>query len=226
MASKTIGELKSLTENGVKITGNADLMFAAQCNGTAYRVTGDEFVSELATALDGHGGIKEITGPKTSGIIDTYTITYADGNDATFTVTNGTNGISSTITSTTVTYQASASGTTPPTGEWLSSPPEVAEGQYLWTKSYVLYSTGASYTAYSVGYHGEKGDKGEKGNTGDAAGFGTVTATVDATGGEPSVEVTASGADTAKNFAFAFHNLEARTDLGLYLDAEGYLCQK
>ena len=129
----------------------------------------------------------------------------------------------------TVTYQASSSGTMPPTGEWLSSPPEVAEGQYLWTKSYVLYSTGASYTAYSVGYHGEKGekgDKGEKGNTGDAAGFGTVTATSDATGGEPSVEVTASGADTAKNFAFAFHNLGAGSDLGLYLDAEGYLCQK
>ena len=76
------------------------------------------------------------------------------------------------------------------------------------------------------GPQGEKGDKGDKGDTGDAAGFGTVTATIDATGGEPSVEVTASGADTAKNFAFAFHNLEARTDLGLYLDAEGYLCQK
>ena len=65
-----------------------------------------------------------------------------------------------------------------------------------------------------------------KGDAGSSAGFGTVTATVDATGGEPSVEVTTSGADTAKNFAFAFHNLEARTDLGLYLDAEGYLCQK
>ena len=78
----------------------------------------------------------------------------------------------------------------------------------------------------ATGPQGEKGDKGDKGDTGDAAGFGTVTATIDATGGEPSVEVTASGADTAKNFAFAFHNLEARTDLGLYLDAEGYLCQK
>ena len=75
-------------------------------------------------------------------------------------------GISSTITSTTVTYQASASGTMPPTGEWLDSPPKVAEGQYLWTKSYVLYSTGASYTAYSVGYHGEKGDVGPQGETG------------------------------------------------------------
>ena len=80
--------------------------------------------------------------------------------------------------------------------------------------------TGYIWKVYAVG------DKGEKGNTGDAAGFGTVTATIDATGGEPSVEVTASGEDTAKNFAFAFHNLEARTDLGLYLDAEGYLCQK
>ena len=222
MASKTIDELKSLVDGGTKIDirDNTNMLFAAQYNGAVYKVSGAEFFEEIAKGMDGHGGILSFEKTGSEGLIDTYTITYADGDDATFTVTNGTNGISSTITSTTVTYQASASGTTPPTGEWLDSPPEVAEGQYLWTKSYVLYSTGASYTAYSVGYHGEKGD------VGDAAGFGTVTATIDATGGEPSVEVTASGEDTAKNFAFAFHNLEARTDLGLYLDAEGYLCQK
>lgn len=47
-----------------------------------------------------------------------------------------------------------------------------------------------------------------KGETGDAAGFGTVEASVDANYGTPSVEVTASGEDTAKNFSFAFHNLK------------------
>ena len=46
-----------------------------------------------------------------------------------------------------------------------------------------------------------------KGNTGDAAGFGTITATVDDVVGDPSVTVTASGPDTAKNFTFAFHGL-------------------
>ena len=87
----------------------------------------------------------------------------------------------------TVTYQASSSGTMPPTGEWLDSPPEVAEGQYLWTKSYVLYSTGASYTAYSVGYHGEKGKDGT-----------SPTATVTQTSTGATVTVTdASGTTTA-----------------------------
>lgn len=46
-----------------------------------------------------------------------------------------------------------------------------------------------------------------KGDTGDAAGFGTATATVDTGVGTPSCDVTLSGDDTAKNFAFAFHNL-------------------
>ena len=127
-----------------------------------------------------------------------------------------------TLDETSVTYQASSSGTTPPTGEWLSSPPEVAEGQYLWTKSYVLYSTGASYTAYSVGYHGEKGDvgpQGEKGDTGDAAGFGTVTATIDANVGTPSVEVTVSGPNTAKNFDFKFKNMKGETGATPTIDA-------
>lgn len=60
------------------------------------------------------------------------------------------------------------------------------------------------------GERGPKGDKGEKGNTGNSAGFGTVSATVDDGTGTPSVEVTAIGADTAKNFAFAFHNLKGQ----------------
>lgn len=47
-----------------------------------------------------------------------------------------------------------------------------------------------------------------KGDTGDAAGFGTVVASVDASHGTPSVTVTTSGDDTAKNFDFAFHNLQ------------------
>lgn len=63
----------------------------------------------------------------------------------------------------------------------------------------------------ATGETGAKGDKGDKGNTGAAAGFGTPTATVDANTGTPSVEVSASGANTAKVFAFAFHNLKGET---------------
>ena len=49
---------------------------------------------------------------------------------------------------------------------------------------------------------------GPEGHTGAAAGFGTPTATVDANVGTPAVEITATGDDTAKVFAFAFSNLK------------------
>lgn len=58
------------------------------------------------------------------------------------------------------------------------------------------------------GEQGEQGAAGQNGSDGTAAGFGSVTASVDANTGTPSVSVTTSGSDTAKNFAFAFHNLK------------------
>lgn len=62
-----------------------------------------------------------------------------------------------------------------------------------------------------VGPQGPKGETGPAGATGAAgaaAGFGTPTATVDATSGTPAVTVQASGPDTAKVFAFAFTGLK------------------
>ena len=52
------------------------------------------------------------------------------------------------------------------------------------------------------------GPEGPTGPSGAAAGFGTPTATVDANVGTPAVEITATGDDTAKVFAFAFSNLK------------------
>lgn len=52
---------------------------------------------------------------------------------------------------------------------------------------------------------------GSGGAPGAAAGFGTPTATVDNTTGTPSVQVTASGPDTAKIFTFAFSGLKGET---------------
>lgn len=74
------------------------------------------------------------------------------------------------------------------------------------------FTDGTSYTTPSIrgkrGATGSTGATGPQGPTGDAAGFGTVSATVDSNVGTPSVTVTTSGSDTAKNFAFAFHNLK------------------
>lgn len=76
---------------------------------------------------------------------------------------NGHDGTSVTITSKSITYQASASGTTPPTGEWKTSVPSVTKGQYLWTRTVVNYSDGTSTTSYSVGYQGTNGTNGTNG---------------------------------------------------------------
>ncbi len=58
---------------------------------------------------------------------------------------------------------------------------------------------------------GLPGEQGEQGEPGAAAGFGQATATVDDSTGTPSVDVTTSGPDTAKVFAFAFSGLKGET---------------
>lgn len=92
-------------------------------------------------------------------------VTYSDGNSTeSYSVSyQGINGTSVTITSQSVTYQASSSGTTPPTGTWNTSVPSVSNGQFLWTKTVVNYSNGKSTTSYSVSYKGTNGKNGEDG---------------------------------------------------------------
>lgn len=67
----------------------------------------------------------------------------------------------------------------------------------------------------AAGAPGAAGKDGTNGKDGAAAGFGTVTVTVDNNVGTPEATVTASGTNTAKNFAFAFKNLKgAKGDKG------------
>lgn len=70
------------------------------------------------------------------------------------------------ITSTTVTYQGSTSGTTIPTGTWSESIPTVAAGSYLWTRTVTEYTSGNPTTAYSVGKMGNTGSTGATGADG------------------------------------------------------------
>ena len=72
----------------------------------------------------------------------------------------GNPGTSIKITSKSVTYQTSTSGTTAPTGAWVTTVPTVNNGQYLWTKTTVQYSDGNKTEAYSVSYKGTNGTNG------------------------------------------------------------------
>ena len=89
---------------------------------------------------------------------------YANGKPSTYSEAtcisgaDGQSGTSVTITSTEVRYAGSASNTTAPTTGWNATPPAVAEGQYLWTRTKVTYSDGTTTTAYSVAKQGQSGN--------------------------------------------------------------------
>ena len=79
------------------------------------------------------------------------------------------------ISSTTITYQASSSGTTIPTGTWAATIPSVTAGQYLWTRTVYTYSDSTTSTAYSVGMMGATGATGSTGATGKGVSSTSVT---------------------------------------------------
>ena len=70
------------------------------------------------------------------------------------------------ISSTSVTYQASSSGTTAPNGTWTATVPAVSASQYLWTRTVITYSDSTTSTAYSVGMMGATGAAGTNGTNG------------------------------------------------------------
>lgn len=66
-------------------------------------------------------------------------------------------GNPATLASATIAYQASTSGTTVPSGAWLSSVPIVSQGQYLWTRVRIYFNTGNPIVYYSVSHMGLDG---------------------------------------------------------------------
>lgn len=75
---------------------------------------------------------------------------------------DGKDGTSVTITSKSVTYQISESGTEKPTGNWSDKVVATTDTKpYLWTRTIVVYSDTNSTTSYSVSYRGKDGAPGK-----------------------------------------------------------------
>lgn len=161
------------TTNSVSGTQTTTCMIQALCGseqvacsvGTISAPTGLSIVSDGKTpvptltitatsALTSSGSI--IIPVKIGDITISKTFSYSIA----FKGATGSNGTSVTVKSTEVTYQASSSGTTTPTGTWVSTIPSVSAGQYLWTKTVVTYSDGKSTTSYSVSRNGTNGSNG------------------------------------------------------------------
>ena len=81
------------------------------------------------------------------------------------------------VSGTVVTYQVGSSGTSAPTGSWVSSPPATTPGTFLWTRTVTTYTDASTSTAYSVAAHGATGSTGSPGNPG-APGVGVASTAV------------------------------------------------
>ena len=115
MADSTIDQLTSLTDAGVDISTAEGLNFVASYNSTAYRVTGQKFITELAKALESKGGIKSITKDEKYEVDgeDKYIITYANGDKFEYIVPYGRG-----IKDIKVFFAVSTSDTVEPTSGW------------------------------------------------------------------------------------------------------------
>ena len=88
MADKAISDLNAAS------TVKSNDLFVLQQDGAAKKLTGQTLINDLLKALDGHGGIQNIEKVSTSGLSDTYRLTFADKTTFDIVVTNG-RGISS-----------------------------------------------------------------------------------------------------------------------------------
>lgn len=124
-------------------------LFVLEQSGAAKSLSGQILINDLATYLDGHGGISDIvyTPPVAPSLDGTLTITMADETVYSVTVKNG-NG----ITSIGVSYGISNNGTDPTTVQsWGSTvTPPTNQYPYGWTRIRLNLTTGVYTDSYSV----------------------------------------------------------------------------
>lgn len=79
---------------------------------------------------------------------------------------NGNDGIG--IKNTEIRYQKGTSGTTTPAGTWSATIPAVQPGEYLWTRTKLIYTDDSENISYSVGMMGQTGLQGIQGEKGES----------------------------------------------------------
>lgn len=92
--------------------------------------------------------------------------------------TEGESGTSITIQEKKVLYAVSSSGTEAPESGWQETVPVVEKGQFLWSKTYVLYNDNSETTSYSVSYQGQDGDNGDDGTSAISINCGNEAQTI------------------------------------------------
>lgn len=199
MADSRIQDLTPAT------TVNTSDRFVLEQSGQAKSLTGQVLINDLTAALDGHGGISDIsyTAPVSPSLNGTLDITLADSTSYSLPVTNG-NGIDSIA----ISYGLSNQGTTPgAVTNWTQAPiPPTDANPYQWTRIRMTDKTGTVTDAYAITMKAES----------PTLSVGTVTAT---SGANTSVEITATGPayDPVLNFAFTLPKGD-KGDLGDYID--------
>lgn len=178
--------------------------FVLEQSGQAKSLTGQILLNDLATALNGHGGISNITytAPVAPSLDGTLTITMADQTAYNVTVENG-NGISSID----IYYGVSNQGTNPAyVTNWYSVPtPPTDYNPYQWTRIRITDKTANVTDAYSVSIKADN----------PTVTVGTVSAT---SGGAANATVTNSGTvyNPVLDFAFTMEKGD-KGDTGDYI---------
>ena len=163
------------TESTIKLEVKNELqsqftqIVQTETNQTVSNVTTEYYLSTSSSSLE--GGQWSTSRPtwqagkyvwmRTKTVLKSGAVSYSAA--ACITGPQGASGTSVTVTSTKSEYQKSTSGTDIPTGTWLSTPPAVSAGQYLWTRGTTTYSDGSKLVMYSVSRNGTVGSAGADG---------------------------------------------------------------